>query len=173
MSLPKSFTTVTPFSKVLAMILFIFLPFIGFSFGIKYQSSLVAIQPLPSSTFVKDSTFVGISPTPKPLPDNRPCVSGEIPNTYDEKYFGGKTFKNTAMSGEWGTLRSDYRLPISWSLDWAGPNDKRPNSGIGAWWIENNTNMLKLNLYRTTISDGTYTDFKFYKYKDNVFAIPR
>lgn len=38
MFLPKELATVTPLSKTLAMILFIALPFIGFYFGMRYQS---------------------------------------------------------------------------------------------------------------------------------------
>lgn len=37
MPLPKKFTTVTTFSKIVALILFIALPFIGFLLGIRYQ----------------------------------------------------------------------------------------------------------------------------------------
>lgn len=38
--LPKWLTTVTPFSKALAMILFIAFPFLGFYLGMKYQEKL-------------------------------------------------------------------------------------------------------------------------------------
>jgi hypothetical protein len=38
--LPKSLTTVTTFSKILAMILFVVLPFLGFYLGIKYQEGI-------------------------------------------------------------------------------------------------------------------------------------
>ena len=37
MNLPQSFTTVTPFSKILALVLFITFPIVGFWIGIKYQ----------------------------------------------------------------------------------------------------------------------------------------
>jgi len=40
MNLPKSFTTVTTFSKVLAATLFILFPIAGFSLGLKYQKNL-------------------------------------------------------------------------------------------------------------------------------------
>ena len=40
MKLAKSLITVTPFSKLLAMFLFIIFPFIGFCLGIFYQKSL-------------------------------------------------------------------------------------------------------------------------------------
>lgn len=42
MKLPKELTTVTPLSKILAAILFIMLPFIGFFLGTRYQRILFA-----------------------------------------------------------------------------------------------------------------------------------
>ena len=45
MKLSKKYTTVTPLSKAIAMILFIALPFIGFFLGMQYQKGLdVAIR---------------------------------------------------------------------------------------------------------------------------------
>lgn len=40
MKLPKSLTTVTTFSKILAALLFILFPFIGFRLGVSYQKSV-------------------------------------------------------------------------------------------------------------------------------------
>jgi hypothetical protein len=60
--LPKSLTTVTPFSKALAMILFILLPFVGFYLGMNYQA---AISPEVSS-FSQQS--IQITPTPTAVP---------------------------------------------------------------------------------------------------------
>lgn len=51
MKLAKSLTTVTPFSKFLAMLIFIIFPFIGFYLGISYQKSLSTVlnnTPLPN-----------------------------------------------------------------------------------------------------------------------------
>ncbi len=45
MALPKSLTTVTTFSKTLAMILFILLPFVGFYLGIQYQKMTTPQTP--------------------------------------------------------------------------------------------------------------------------------
>ncbi|MFA6518806.1 MAG: hypothetical protein WCV93_04140 [Candidatus Shapirobacteria bacterium] len=44
MKLPSFFTTVTPLSKYLAMLLFVSLPFIGFILGVNYQKT-TAIPP--------------------------------------------------------------------------------------------------------------------------------
>jgi|SRR5579872_653347 len=56
MKLPKSMTTVTTFSKTLALILFVVLPFLGFYLGTLYQKNVDTIsvnqqklQPLPKA----------------------------------------------------------------------------------------------------------------------------
>lgn len=62
---PKTnpFTTVTPFSKVLALVLFIALPFVGFWLGIKYQSlSNVSSPSSPAINSSKPQALV----TPRP-----------------------------------------------------------------------------------------------------------
>jgi len=41
MKLPKSWTTVTLLSKMVAIVLFVSLPFVGFYLGIKYQASVI------------------------------------------------------------------------------------------------------------------------------------
>lgn len=40
MALPKTLTTVTTFSKILAALFFILFPFVGFYFGMQYQALL-------------------------------------------------------------------------------------------------------------------------------------
>lgn len=47
--LPSSLTTVTPFSKLFALILFILLPFIGFYLGIQYQKNVTSHTSQPSA----------------------------------------------------------------------------------------------------------------------------
>ncbi len=49
MSLPASFTTVTPFSKLLALVLFITLPLIAFYFGTSYGKSVNITSSLPNT----------------------------------------------------------------------------------------------------------------------------
>lgn len=43
-TLPKELTTITPLSKMLALLLFIALPIIAFLFGMYYQSSIMSLQ---------------------------------------------------------------------------------------------------------------------------------
>ena len=50
MPLPKSLTTVTPFSKTLGVILFVTLPFIGFFLGVHYQHMQDVTQQQISQT---------------------------------------------------------------------------------------------------------------------------
>jgi hypothetical protein len=52
MTLPKSFTTVTPYSKALAAILFISLPFLGFYLGTNYQKKIdsTSSEKIPVNT---------------------------------------------------------------------------------------------------------------------------
>ena len=65
--LHKYLFTVTTFSKVLAMILFIFLPFVGFYLGMQYQK---AISPQNSNTSVQE---IQIIPKPSPTPNISGC----------------------------------------------------------------------------------------------------
>ncbi|MGH7245422.1 MAG: hypothetical protein ACREGI_00630 [Candidatus Levyibacteriota bacterium] len=50
MKLPKSLITVTPFSKALALFLFILFPFVGFYLGMMYQKSVTQISSDQNST---------------------------------------------------------------------------------------------------------------------------
>ncbi len=63
MQLPPSLVTVTPLSKILALALFVSLPFIGFYLGIKYQPVFVSTN--------KD-TFMGTLPSVKSSPTDTP-----------------------------------------------------------------------------------------------------
>ena len=44
------FTTITPFSRILALILFIIFPILGFYLGVSYQKSKVAVDYIPISS---------------------------------------------------------------------------------------------------------------------------
>jgi len=54
--LPKSLTTVTTFSKILAMIFFIALPFLGFYLGMKYKEGITVKTDSINSTTSKPSS---------------------------------------------------------------------------------------------------------------------
>ena len=50
MALPKSFTTVTTFSKILALVLFITMPITGFYLGMTYEKSLSSLKGADART---------------------------------------------------------------------------------------------------------------------------
>lgn len=65
MTLPKSLTAVTPFSKFLALVFFVMLPFLGFFFGMAYQQQ---VGNLPQESV--PSEYANPSPTPTPTKNN-------------------------------------------------------------------------------------------------------
>jgi hypothetical protein len=62
MKLPQSFTTVTPLSKVIAILLFASLPFIGFYFGIKFQQSVSV--PFEANPIISTPSVIPTASTP-------------------------------------------------------------------------------------------------------------
>ena len=84
MKLPNSFTTVTPLSKTLAMLLFVSLPFIGFILGINYQKTTV-IPPsitLPTPTPRIETNL----PTKSITPIITSVFSSTLLNSLEYKY---------------------------------------------------------------------------------------
>lgn len=61
MNLHKSLTTITPFSKFLALTLFIALPIIGFILGVEYQKSV-------SYVVIEEDQYPFVHPTPTKTP---------------------------------------------------------------------------------------------------------
>ncbi|MCX6730240.1 MAG: hypothetical protein NTZ55_00130 [Candidatus Roizmanbacteria bacterium] len=82
MTLPKSITTVTTFSKMLAALLFIVCPLIGFQFGISYQRGIDTISGGVKVGMEKKTV---IQPTPTPSPISSPSKIGW--NRYMSKGF--------------------------------------------------------------------------------------
>ncbi len=84
MTLPKELTTVTRLSKVLAFILFITLPILGFFLGIRYEKIDTAITTL--EVMYKNKTYTRIlivTPTLRPTPTEIiPCKSTLCPTGY-------------------------------------------------------------------------------------------
>jgi hypothetical protein len=120
--LPSWLTTVTPFSKYLAMALFILLPFTGFYLGIKYQEKVTVIPPVVSEiqkTTIQTPThvstagwktftdkFVGFGFAIKYPSDYYQANSGgtgavtyiaDSANTVNNTYFAGKTLQNNQL----------------------------------------------------------------------------
>jgi hypothetical protein len=61
MMLPKSFTKITTFSKILTMSLFILFPFAGFYLGIRYQQSFP-----PKIEYITQEKVIRVFPTETP-----------------------------------------------------------------------------------------------------------
>lgn len=82
MNFPKSFITVNPFSKYLAMALFVLLPFVGFSLGMKLQSNSTAPQtPVVESN---NSTNIKVN---KELQQNKKIITRiEDVTAYNKSY---------------------------------------------------------------------------------------
>lgn len=89
--LPSWLITVTPFSKYLAMFLFILLPFIGFYLGMQYQQKVTVTTPvvsevqknvIPTSKPIPTSTT---NPLASPLPTSGSTVNWK---TYTNKDYG-------------------------------------------------------------------------------------
>ncbi len=122
MPLPKSFTTVTPFSKILAAVLFITFPFVGFLAGMQYQkvtsSNQTANQINPTPTphcnryeTICDPSYtdpnggcapkrICVDPSPTPAPDfptaaNQTCGgrdNTQCPKGYYCEYLGDNLY---------------------------------------------------------------------------------
>ena len=78
MKLPKELTTVTPVSKYLAMLVFLILPFIGFSFGMRYQEMVDLANKQQSEMLIA---------TPKRVPTPTPDITANW-KTYTNKALG-------------------------------------------------------------------------------------
>lgn len=68
MKIPKSLTTVTTFSKILAMILFVMLPILSFKLGMSYQKKLNVLPfvATPTSTLIPSPVKIKIPSPNKP-----------------------------------------------------------------------------------------------------------
>ncbi len=102
--LPKSLTTVTTFSKLLALFLFILLPFAGFMIGAKYQAKLDSLK----------SETINNAPTPTPTADP----------TANRKTFLSKSGKfSVKYPKEWSVVNTGDTPPFAEDVSF-GPNVK-------------------------------------------------
>src|SRR3989344_1976481 len=85
MSLPKELTTVTPLSKIVALILFIFLPILGFHFGIKYQQLITNTNftYLTSPSLTPGPIVVNDTGSWKTYTDNKNDFSLKYPSDWE------------------------------------------------------------------------------------------
>lgn len=111
MGLPKSLTRVTPFSKILALILFIVFPLVGFLMGMQYQKTVdmvtllhLGINPVPSRTIIVS------------LADNNKIVSANVgdkimvmlgdANNWTITSSDASVLQTTGTTGEFAALKS-------------------------------------------------------------------
>lgn len=94
MKLPKSSISVTPFSKALAMGLFVVLPFIGFWLGMEYHSiNVTSVNSPKQNTKINNNTsnslqITPFSPTPTSSYSNMQKFSDLIWNTHNNAEMG-------------------------------------------------------------------------------------
>lgn len=144
MTLPKSWTTVTPLSKTIALILFIFLPIIGFSAGMRYQQRLDSIEVNNKGASVSTSI-----PQPTPTPAD---IYRDPKNTTQWKiYTDSANIFRIKYPNQW-TFSTRLGIPPSVGF---GPNDDRDNSG---------NLMANVELSVEDISDEIKTDFTLDSY---------
>ena len=140
MTLPKSFTTVTPLSKTLAAILFVVLPFFGFYLGIQYQKGVspnqeqikVQTRIAPSTSLqptITEGSFCG-GIAGKECPLGYTC---QITDRYPDA--GGK-----CVSAEYNTKPTcTPHVPIG-STGSIPPNDIYPTLPPGGRWCPDGFN---------------------------------
>lgn len=110
MKLPKILTSVTTFSKILAMIFFILFPFIGFYLGMRYQQ-LVDLLSLQTSE-INSYPVISNSHTPVNLPKtnpNRMIIPGAGTFTFGDIDQKKATESIYFLSGD-GTRKSPIKI---------------------------------------------------------------
>jgi hypothetical protein len=106
MTLPKYLTTVTTFSKILAMILFILLPILGFKLGMDYQKGLDNL-PKNENLLVTAPSNIIISPTPSVN------IQDKIMAQYDTKEKISKDLDENLLSGKYTAIpNTDLEIKI-------------------------------------------------------------
>lgn len=121
MSLPKYLTTVTTFSKILAMILFILLPIVGFELGKSYQKNLT-VAPIVQQLGLNDI----ISPIPTDTVDPRVV---EIMDQFLTKKQIISDLDKNLLSGSYSTI-SDTDLQIKIPTSYVLQERKRESNNI-------------------------------------------
>jgi hypothetical protein len=126
MQLPASFTTVTPFSKVSAILLFISLPFIGFYLGVTYYKSISPnIQKQNSLNTEQFESHPSIPvDSPSPILKYSKTVTDEDIIHYKNDVLG----LEFSYPKEWGEIRS-YPGDVITNLDTVNKEFKDGDNG--------------------------------------------
>ncbi len=117
MQLPKELTTVTPLSKILAIILFIMFPFIGFWLGLKYQANFQPARVEEQSINIQPSPIISI--TASIASDSIPSINNIIINDVLKKKDRCLTYSDVNMN-DWGMYHAsrDYLINIGYHSDY-------------------------------------------------------
>jgi len=91
MKLPKSWTKVTTFSKIFAMLLFVSSPFVGFYLGINYQ------QAKHSRQISVENILVNQSITPTPVSYQEPPTLKPVPTIGDSSDTAWTKYTNSQL----------------------------------------------------------------------------
>lgn len=112
MKLSKTWTTVTPLSKTIALILFIALPFIGFYLGYNFKQLTIP------STYTKESFITSSSSTHTVSPTSTPSPNG-VAKWSSRRYPNNRSFFIN---------NQDIEIPSSQNIDYLGTILVSPNN---------------------------------------------
>jgi hypothetical protein len=146
----KHLFTVTTFSKILAMILFITLPFLGFYLGMRYKegteikpSVISTITPTPTS---KTERFIDCTTDVKKCPDGsyvqrdaaNDCKFNSCPNetqTLDTETANWKTYKNL-----------EHKFLLKYPLTWRVTDINQEVGGIDVISFESGLGSMRIEI---------------------------
>lgn len=137
MTLPKWATTVTPFSKMLALVIFITFPIIGFILGIQYQANLEFSQKINSLRLNDVSQKVPISKTTNLNPPSSNNINQETP--FPET-INWKEYINTQY-------KYSFKYPSSYSIFKTPTNNSDINQADFIYINTISTSMIPLDGY--------------------------
>jgi len=160
MPLPKSLTTVTPFSKALAMGLFILLPFVGFWFGTQYGGTYTAentisvsptiLLPTPTSAYTHMQRVSDLTWRKYNAADFG--ISFEYPDNLD--HFGNT--QSGALQVENGKITLTYNTSYIFQVEKLLTSDN-----VETWWDKNDSSkhngngFMPANMTKTAFHNKT------------------
>ncbi|MFA6017405.1 MAG: hypothetical protein WC744_04945 [Patescibacteria group bacterium] len=140
MVLPKWATTVTPFSKVLALVIFITFPIISFCIGAKYQ--YIADQENKKVILLDkiNKPIISISPSTKPSSKDK----------YGWQTYSNNSIPNSQYSISFPVGQEGWVLSQSTKISPHGYDVNNPNNNISDELIlEKNTAKIKITRFAT------------------------
>lgn len=160
LALPTVLTTVTPFSKGLALALFVTLPFLGFLFGMEYQkvlniNTLEQVAANSEHVALKKSTDI-IYPTIQPEPTALPSIKQRTCEDTANELFGSVSTSSTdAMCSviipmDFYPVGYTFEYPLDWVISTVGA------AGINMGFTDSKDDLSPR--HRLMFLNITYTD---------------